>query len=252
VFTERTELTIPEKVVKTSMLSSNGDKDNGGSIGSEQGLCNSQLSKVHGLNDVKIRKRFGRGSVLFAEGQSAKGIYVLCEGKAKVSITSSEGHTFLLRIAEPGELLGLNATLIGQPHPATVQTLEPCVVDFVGRADLLRLLEKDKTSYLSVLQSLCNELVGLIDHSRLVFLSQSAPEKLARLLLKWCDQSGTRTTQGIRITPGLTHEEIAHTIRASRETVTRAFNVLKRKDILHAENGHLIIRNRSALMALIE
>lgn len=212
--------------------------------------CDSPISNVRGLNKVKVRKHYGRGSVLFGEGQPPIGIYVLCEGKAKVSIASSEGKTLVLGIAQAGELLGLNATLTGQPHPATVQTLEPCRLEFISRENLLKLLDRDKRSYLSVAQCLSSELIGLIDHTRLLFLSQSAPERLARLLLKWCDDSGKRTSQGIRITPGLTHEEIAQAISTSRETVTRALNMLKRKHILRAENGNLLIRNRSALMAL--
>ena len=232
------------------MLSRNGHKDDKGLNGSGQSRCDSPISKVRGMNKVRVRKHYGRGSVLFAEGQPSSGIYVLCEGKAKVSITSSEGKTLVLGIAQPGELLGLNATLTGQPHLATVQTLERCDLEFVSREDLLKLLDRDKRSYLSVAQCLSSELVGLIDHTRLLFLSQSASERLARLLLKWCDDSGQRTSQGIRITPGLTHEEIAQTISTSRETVTRALNILKRKHILSAENGDLLIRNRSALMAL--
>ncbi len=228
----------------------NSFESDGGSNGSERSRCDSPISKVRGLNKVKVRKHYARGSVLFAEGQPSSGIYVLCEGKAKVSIASYEGKTLVLGIARPGELLGLNATLTGQPHLATVQTLERCRLEFVSREDLLKLLDRDKRSYMCVAQCLSSELVGLIDHTRLLFLSQSAPERLARLLLKWCDDSGKRTSQGIKITPGLTHEEIAQTISTSRETVTRALNMLKRKHILGAENGDLLIRNRAALVAL--
>lgn len=242
--------TSSPKAYETTMLSGNGQKDDEGLNGSEQNPCDSPISKVRGLDKLRVRKYYARGSVLFAEGQPPRGIYVLCEGKVKVSIASSEGKTFVMGIAQPGGLLGLNATVTGQPHLATVQTLERCRMDFISREDLLKALDRDKRSYLSVAQCLSSDLTDLIDHTRLLFLSQSAPEKLARLLLKWCDQSGKRTSQGIRITPGLTHEEIAQTIGTSRETVTRALNMLKRKHILHPENGDLLIRNRAALMAL--
>jgi CRP/FNR family transcriptional regulator len=218
--------------------------------GFREGSCESPISEIRGFDNVKVQRSYPRGSVLFVEGQPPCGIYVLCEGKAKVSIASSEGKTFVLRIAQPGELLGLNATLTGLPHLSTVQTLERCRMELVSREDLLKVLDRDKKSYLSVAQCLGSELIDLVDHTRLLFLSQSAPEKLARLLLKWCDQSGKRTSQGIKITPGLTHEEIAQTISTSRETVTRSLNMLKRKHILRAENGDLLIRNRAALMAL--
>lgn len=232
------------------MLTRNGHKDNEGLTGSGLSRCDSPISNVRGLNKVKIRKHYGRGSLLFTEGQTSSGIYVLCEGKAKVSIASSEGKTLVLGIAQPGELLGLNATLTGQPYMATVETLERCRIDFVSREDLLDLLDRDKRSYLGVAQCLSRKLTGLVDHNRLLFLSQSASEKLSRLLIKWSDDHGQRTNRGIRIKHGLTHEEIAQMISSSRETVTRLLNTLKRKRILQAENGHLLIRNRAALLAL--
>jgi CRP/FNR family transcriptional regulator, cyclic AMP receptor protein len=232
------------------MLGGNGIEDDDALNEHEQKPCDSPISKVRGLDNLKVSKYYARGSVLFAEGQRPRGIYVLCEGKAKVSIASAEGKTLVLWIAQPGELLGLNATLTGEPHIATVQTLERSRIDFVAREDLLKVLDRDKRSYLSVAQCLSSSLNGLVDHTRLLYLSHSASERLARLLLKWCDQHGKPTSQGIRISPGLTHEEISQTISTSRETVTRALNMLKRKHIVGLENGNLLIRNRTALMAL--
>lgn len=232
-------------------MSSTNLEDNGVGNGSAgQHPCDSLLSELRGLDDLRVSKFYPRGSVLFMEGQRPRGIYVLCEGRAKVSIASAGGKTLVLGIAQPGELLGMNATLTGEPYAATVETLARCRIDFVSRERLLKLLDRDKRGYLSVAQSLSRKLSGLVEHTRLLLLSQSASEKLARLLITWCEEHGKRTPQGIRIKPGLTHEEIAQMICASRETVTRALNMLKRKHIVRAENGDLLIRNRAALTAL--
>ena len=89
-----------------------------------------------------------------------------------------------------------------------------------------------------------------MEHARVLLLSVSASEKLARLLLRLADEFGERTTTGIRLQTLLTHEEIAQMIGASRETVTRSLNMLKRKRIIRANNADLLIRNRAALAAL--
>lgn len=209
--------------------------------------CDSPISEVRGLDNVRVGKYYPRGSVLFVEGQQARGVYVLCEGRAKVSIASPEGKTLVLRIAQSGDLLGINATLIGQPYGATAETLERCRIDFVSRADLMKLLDRDKKAYLGVAQSLGNKLRSVVEHTRLLFLSQSASEKLARLLVRWCDEVGKRTPQGIRITSGLTHEEIGQMICASRETVTRVLSEFKRKHIVSFAGNAIFVRNRKAL-----
>lgn len=203
-----------------------------------------------GLDNIKTAKYYARGSVLFVEGQMPRGVYLLCAGRAKVSIASSEGKTLILRIAQPGDFLGMNATLTGQPYGTTVETLERCRIDFIAREDLFKLLENDKRAYVGVAQALSRKLTSVFEHTRLLFLSQSAAEKLARLLVKWCDEHGKWTPQGVRIGFGLTHEELAQMICTSRETVTRVLSDLKRKHIVTLVDDGILVRNRKALEAV--
>ena len=229
------------------MLSAKDLEDNEGSNGSAQIPCDSPISEVRGLNNLKLSRYYPRGSVLFVEGQRPRGVYVLCEGRAKVSIASPEGKTVVLRIAQSGELLGVDAAITGRPYEATAEALERCRVDFVGREDLLRILDRDKQAYFGVVQSLSNKFSGVVDQFRALLLSQSAAEKLARLLIKWCDEAGKWTPQGIRVNPGLTHEEMGQMICASRETVTRVLSEFRRRQIVHLARNSILVRNRRAL-----
>lgn len=209
--------------------------------------CDSPLRDVRGLDVVKLSKYYPRGSVLFVEGQRPRGVYVLCEGRAKVSISSAEGKTLVLRIALPGDLLGLNSALTGLPHDATVATLENCRIDFVSRADFTKLLDRSKIARVSLSEALSRQLSEVIERARSLLLSQSAAEKLARLLLKWCDELGKPTPQGIRLNHGLTQEEIAQMICSSRETVSRLLTELKLKQIVRLNGTGIYVRNRVAL-----
>ena len=65
---------------------------------------------------------------------------VLCEGQVKLSISSSEGKTLILRIAKPGEVLGLTAVVGGTPYEVTAETLRPSQVAFIRRDDFLRFI----------------------------------------------------------------------------------------------------------------
>ncbi len=209
--------------------------------------CGSPLHEIHGFDQFKLSKRYPRNAVLFVEGQPARGVYVLCEGRAKVSVSSAEGKTVILRVAQPGDLLGVGAALMGRPYGATVETLEHCRIDFVSREDLLKMLDRDQKACLGVVKALSSKLSRVMEHVRLLWLSQSAAEKLARLLVRWCDELGKRTPQGIRLNPGLTQEEIAQMICASRETVTRLLGEFKRKGIVRLAGSAIFIRNRKAL-----
>lgn len=230
------------------MLTAKGQELDDRSNGSKaQTSLNFLLSDGRRLGKLKTTKSYSRGTVLFAEGQQSRGVYVLTEGRAKISIGSSEGKTLVLRIARPVDLLGLNAALTGEPYSATAETIERCRVDFISRQDLLKLLERDTNACLSVAQILGQTLSRIIEHSRLLLLSQSATEKLARLLVRWCDELGKPTPLGIEINSGLTHEEMAQMICASRETVTRVLNEFKRGHIVGLFNGTILVRNQKAL-----
>lgn len=214
--------------------------------------CTSPLDAIPGFDRVSHRKLYPKGSVLFAEGHAARGVYVLCSGRAKLSLISAEGKALIARIARPGDLLGVHATLAEHAYEATAETLAPCYVDFISRKDLLALLDRQKSFGLALAIAISKEFAEFVEHARVLLLSVSASEKLARLLLRLGDEFGESTTTGIRMQTLLTHEEIAQLIGASRETVTRSLNVLKRRRVIRAKNGDLLIQNRAALAAIAQ
>ena len=216
-----------------------------------QSPADSFLHDFLGFEGTKAKCVRPRGFVVFSEGQPAKGVYVLATGRAKVSISSSEAKTVILRIAQPGDLLGVNAVLQGRRYETTVETLERCQVDFISRSQFLKILENSKTARLWVTRALSSESSELVERARSLLLSQSAAEKLAGLLVKWCDEQGEVVPEGIRVNPGLTHEEIAQMICASRETVTRLFAEFRRKDIVSFAGNGIFVRHLNALESMV-
>ena len=83
------------------------------------------------------------GAVLFVEGQAPRGGFVLCSGKVKLSTTSREGKVLILKIVQPGEIMGLSAAISGEPYEITAETVGPCLVNFIERDGLLRLMERN-------------------------------------------------------------------------------------------------------------
>ena len=225
----------------------NGDKsavENGQALRSR---CVSPLHAIPGFDRLSHRKLYPKGSVMLVEGHGARGVYVLCSGRVKLSITSAEGKALIVRIARPGDLLGIHATLAGHPYEATAETLAPSRVDFITRKDLLILLEHQKSTGLGLAIAISKDFTEFVDHARVLLLSVSAAEKLARLLLRLGDEFGERTSTGVRVRTMLTHEEIAQMIATSRETVTRVLSDFRRKHIISSTDHGILVRNRKGL-----
>jgi len=213
---------------------------------------NSPLRAIPGIDRVSRSRIYPRGAVVFHEGHTARGVYVLSSGRAKVSISSSDGKKLIMRIASGGDVLGLYAGLTGRPFEATAEMIEGGRVDFISRPDLLNLLGNQQAFGMDLVEMFCRQFSDFVDHTRMLLLSESTLEKLARLILRWGRDFGETTNDGIRVRILLTQEEIAQTIGASRETVTRLFSVLKRDRIIWVKRDALLIRDCDALASLAQ
>jgi len=189
------------------------------------------------------------GAILFIEGQMPRGAFVLCSGKVKLSTTSREGKVLILKIVDPGEVIGLSAVISGEAYEITAETLEPCLVNFVDGDGLLRLMERSGELGLRSAQAVSREFQYAYREIHELVLARSSSGKLARLLLSW--MSGVeKENREVRIHAPVTHEEMAQRIGASRETVTRLLSELRKKDLIRLDGTTLIIRNRTALEAM--
>jgi CRP/FNR family transcriptional regulator, cyclic AMP receptor protein len=213
---------------------------------SEGFFCKLSVKALKTWEAIKFTTAYPEGAILFVEGQPSRGLFMLCKGRVKMSMNSSEGKALIVKIVGPGEVLGLNSAVSGRPYELTVETLEPCQINFVKREDFLRFLGEHTEASIQAAQQLSGSYHTACDQIRALGLSQSAPEKLARFLLNWSGK-GQQTGQGIRVKLALTHEEIAQTIGSSRETVTRTLGNFKNRQFATLKGSTLMIQNKAAL-----
>jgi len=210
-------------------------------------FCDLPAAALQTFESIKYATAYPKGAVLFVEGQAPRGIFVLCKGRVKMSICATDGKTLIVKIAEPGEVLGLSATVSGKPYELTAETVDPCQVNFVKRDDFLRFLKEHSDACFKVAEQLSEKYNTACHEVRSLGLSHSAGEKLAKLLLEWSSRNGEVAKQEPRVKLALTHEEIAQMIGTSRETVTRLFADFKKRQIIQTKGSTLVIRNKTAL-----
>lgn len=209
-------------------------------------FCQLPAAALKDLDAIRFTSAYPAGAVLFIEKQTARGVYVLCGGEVKLSISSSEGKKLILRITKAGEVLGLGSALSGAPHEVTAETLRPCQVAFIPRDAFLRFLSKHPEAYPIVASQLGSHYQVACEQLRNLGLCASAPGKLAKLLLDFA-ATGQQTKDGTRIKLPLTHEEIAEFIGTTRETVTRTLSEFKSQHLVELRGSTLLIENREAL-----
>jgi CRP/FNR family transcriptional regulator, cyclic AMP receptor protein len=136
-------------------------------------FCDLPTNALEAFDRVKSRIACPRNTVLFREGQPARSVFVLCEGRAKLSICSESGKRLTLRIAVPGEVLGLSAALSGAAHEVTAELLDNAQVATVKRKDLLQFLREYREACLHVVDLLSQDLHVAYDRVRSIGLGRT-------------------------------------------------------------------------------
>jgi CRP/FNR family transcriptional regulator, cyclic AMP receptor protein len=213
-------------------------------------FCEMTPQALKDFDAIKSSSAYPEGALLFLEKQDSRGVFMLCQGEVKLTISSSEGKTLILRIAKAGEILGLMAVLSGVGYEMTAETLHPCQIAYVRREDFLRFIAQHPEVYQGIIKQLSSNYHRACEQLRTVGLLASAPERLAKLLLEW-SADGEETRQGKRITLPLTHEEIAECIGSCRETVTRTLSDFKNRNVVKLKGSSLFISNRAALESFV-
>lgn len=212
-------------------------------------FCRFSSPVLRSVDEVSHHTIMPPEAVLFVEGQTARGIFVICSGTVKLSTTSKEGKMLILKQAVAGEVLGLSAAISGTNYEMTAETTCPCQLNFISRQDLMTLLQNQSEVGVHTALLLSRDFQGAYRDIHDLVLARSSSGKLARLLLS-CAPPGVQESQELHLRSAMTHEEMAQRIGSSRETVTRLLTVLKKKRLIRLEGATLVIRDRTGLQAL--
>jgi len=214
-------------------------------VRAERLFCNMSSTTINALDSVKFTGVYPKGSLLFVEGEQPRGVFILCSGRAKLTTSSTEGKTLIVKIAEPGEVLGASATILDKPYEVSAETLEPAQLNFIKRDEFMKFLTVHAEACMHTAQHSAQREI------RSLGLAQTTGEKLAKLLLDWCDRNGEETNTGVRLKVLLTHEEIAQMIGTTRETVTRLLSDFKKKKIIDVKGSTVFVLAKQNLEHMV-
>ena len=188
------------------------------------------------MPDVKL----SRGEHLFMEGDAGDRLYVVLEGKMKLTRASADGRESLWSVLGPGEMFGELSLFDPRPRTSTASAVTDVTLAALAH-DALRpwLLERPEVS-MHMLQALARRLRRANDvTANLVFTD--VPGRVAKNLLDLADRFGEQDRDGLHVHHDLTQEELAQLVGASRETVNKALADF-------AARGWLQISARSVLI----
>jgi len=212
-------------------------------------FCNLGQAALAAFNQLGVKASLPRGARLFQEDEASNGVYVLCTGQVKLSCTSKDGRTLILKIAMPGDVLGLGAVISGSRYEVTAETIQPTEIKNIRREEFLAFLQRYGEASLHAAKALSEEYKAAFFDARRLALSGSAAGRLASVLLDW-GRAAAGDKPEMSFTMALTHEELANLVGSSRETVTRMLGRFKREKLIKIRGSSVTVLSPDGLEEL--
>lgn len=205
--------------------------------------CIASVLKLEELVEFEkkiISKMLKRDEVIFREENSAKEIFILLEGRVKLEHLDASMSPIILRIAQPGELLGLESIFFKKNYFMTAESLTDIECCVIPKSYIDKVVKTNHAVCLRILLEMQHVQESTYKHA-LVMISGSSEAKLAQAILSLCNHEGK-----VRITK----EKIALMTGLTRETVSRNLSRMNSKKIIETLQRSVTILNRNELRKL--
>lgn len=201
------------------------------------------------LTSLMRPMEFGSGATVFHEGMPAFGLYVVCRGRLKLAKRTRPGHSQILKLLGPGEVLGEKTMFDQETYTCYAKTLEPSLLVFIPREDFLHFLRRYPNVALRLIEKLSRE--SKVFGDRLVEItSRSARERVARALVELAQAFGEETTAGWDLGVELPRAELAEMAGVSTETAIRVLSEFKDRGLVSLPGRRIVIAKRDEVRAL--
>jgi len=202
------------------------------------------------VSKVSIRS-FAPGEQLFGEGESCRGLHLIARGRVRIYKSSPSGREQVLAINVPGESVAELPVFDGGKYPASAMAIEETEVAFIAQADFRSFcVEHPEVALkmLAVVGSRLRRLVGIIEELSFTTVRQ----RLVAALLKFAQNSGSTSTDGIRIELPGTHQELANQLGTVRELISRNLQRLQAEGLVAVDARHILLKDLNGLRALLD
>jgi CRP/FNR family transcriptional regulator, cyclic AMP receptor protein len=214
-------------------------------------FCNLPAQSLADLDAMSTHTVLPMGNILFAEGQASRSVSVVCAGQVKLTMSSKDGRTLLVKIARPGDVLGLSAALSKIPHEVTAQAIERTQLATFEQQDFLNFIQHHAEGSLHAAESLSNDYRAALTDACHLALSTSIAGRVAHLLLELVAENETAQDAHPKIHMSLTHEDLASMLGSSRESITRVLNGFRRNGVISIDGADMTILSKGALEVLL-
>ena len=195
---------------------------------------------VQSLARLTLRRRYPKDTVVFFENEEGDFFFMILEGRIKVTILGDDGREVILSVLGPGDFFGDMALLDNEPRSASAIAVEDSELISLHRSDFDALMATNPSITLALVRTLTARL-RRANHQISTLALLDVAGRVARVILDLAREEGRRLRDGRISFRRPTHQEIAHRIGTTRETVTRMLKELERQGFIHVDGKDVVV-----------
>lgn len=191
------------------------------------------------LSQQAVRRTFTAHEILFLEGESSAGLWILEHGRVKAYKLSPDGQEYILRFFGPGDTFNDLAALDGAPNPISTMAVTEVSAWVIQTAVFAQALQTDHELTLAVLKGLVGRVRFVVGRMEDLAL-RPVTARLARFLLEQVENPALAH-------PAITRALVANHLATTPESVSRSLRVLEESGAIRFDRHRIIITNPDVL-----
>jgi CRP/FNR family cyclic AMP-dependent transcriptional regulator len=191
------------------------------------------------LSSKAVTRHYPRNTIIISEGDVSDSLYCILSGRVKVFLNDDVGKEVILNNQGVGDYFGEMALLDSGPRSASVMTIEDSKISVISKVDFDEFLDQHKEASRKIMCGLIKRLRALTDNVRSLAL-MDVYGRVARVLLELAVKEGDTLV----IKEGLTQQDIANRVGASREMVSRILKELRTGGYIEVKKKHIVIKEK--------
>jgi len=202
--------------------------------------------EMHALRRRVTTRKYDRGELLFSEGDSCRGLFVVGRGKIRIFKVSASGREQVLSMEGPGSSFAELPVFDGGNYPASASASEESEVLFISRKDFQDFCREHPEvglKVIAVVGSRLRRLVGIIEDLSFTTVRQ----RLIALILRLAQTSSTRSNEGVHIELTKSQQDLAAELGTVRELISRNLGRLQAEGFLDVSGRSIIVKDLAGL-----
>jgi CRP-like cAMP-binding protein len=208
-------------------------------------------SRLERILEEGVLRPVEPGQYLFFQGDEAERLYVLLEGRLRLSQVTPEGQQVILRYVAPGEAFGVVAALSGAKYPASAETVENSRIISWDQGTIRQAMTAIPEIALNALGILAKRIKEFQDRVR-ELSTERVERRIARALIRLARQVGRKTEEGLLIDLPLSRQDLAEMTGTTLYTVSRTLSQWESQGLISSRREQVLIRFPHGLVAIAE